>query len=273
MSNFIPHETKKILPRESPWITKPLKTMINRKNRIYKSYKRHGYQQHDKLRLDNLRLECQQAVEDAKNAYMSNLGRKLHNQYTNGKIFWKIVNKVINKSKAPKVPPLLVENKFILNCEEKATLLTEFFCKQCTPNLTTSVLPDILTYKTDERPGNFLLTVEDITPLINKLDPNKATGPDGISSKMLLLCGNTVTLPLQVIFSNILSTGTYPKMWKLANVTPIHKKSDKQLIKNYRPISLLPICGKILEKVIFNHLYIFSLQITLSPKSSLDFDH
>ena len=46
-------------------------------------------------------------------------------------------------------------------------------------------------------------------------------------------------------------------MWKLANVTPIFKKGDKQLIKNYRPISLLPICGKILEKIIFNNLYTY----------------
>ena len=43
-------------------------------------------------------------------------------------------------------------------------------------------------------------------------------------------------------------------MWKLANVTPIYKKDDKQLITNYRPISHL-ICGKILEKIIFTNLY------------------
>ena len=44
-------------------------------------------------------------------------------------------------------------------------------------------------------------------------------------------------------------------MWKLANVIPIFKKGDKQLTKNYRPISLLPICGKNFEKIIFNNLY------------------
>ena len=44
-------------------------------------------------------------------------------------------------------------------------------------------------------------------------------------------------------------------MWKLANVIPIFKKGDKQSIVNYRPISLLPICGKIFEKIIFNNLY------------------
>ena len=44
-------------------------------------------------------------------------------------------------------------------------------------------------------------------------------------------------------------------MWKVANVTPIYKKGDKQLAKNYRPISLLPICGKIFEKIVFGQLY------------------
>ena len=44
-------------------------------------------------------------------------------------------------------------------------------------------------------------------------------------------------------------------MWKLANVTPIFKKGDKQSTKNYRPISLLPICGKMFENIIFNNLY------------------
>ena len=44
-------------------------------------------------------------------------------------------------------------------------------------------------------------------------------------------------------------------MWKLANVIAIFEKGDKQLIKNYRPISLLRICGKMFEKIIFNNLY------------------
>ena len=72
---------------------------------------------------------------------------------------------------------------------------------------------------------------------------------------MLLLCDNSVVLPLQIIFQNILVSSIYPDMWKLANAIPIFKKGDKQLIKNYRPISLLPICGKNVEKIIFNNLY------------------
>ena len=141
MSNFIPRETKRIIPRDNPWITKPLKAMMERKNRLYRNYKRHGYQQHDKVRLENFRLECKQAIVNAKKTYLDRLGNRLHNQFGNGKTYWKILNKVMNRSKAPKIPPLIVGNKFILNCKEKATLFTNFFCKQCTINETSSKLP------------------------------------------------------------------------------------------------------------------------------------
>ena len=134
-------------------------------------------------------MECQNAVEAAKNIYMTDLGNKLHNQGASGKTYWKILNKVLNKSKAPKVPPILAENRFILNCKEKA--VTQFFCKQCTPIITDSVLPALI-YKTNERIDQFLLAINDVIPLIFKLNPNKATGSDGISAKMLLLCGETV---------------------------------------------------------------------------------
>ena len=58
-------------------------------------------------------------------------------------------------------------------------------------------------------------------------------------------------------FDNILSTGIFPDIWKTANVVPIHKKEGKQFIKNYRPISLLPVIAKLFEKVLFKHLYNF----------------
>ena len=50
-------------------------------------------------------------------------------------------------------------------------------------------------------------------------------------------------------------TGLFPDNWKKANVFPFHKKESRQLKKNYRPISLLPVCGKIFEKVIFDTMY------------------
>ena len=56
-------------------ITKPLKTMLNRKNRFFKTYKRHGYKLEDKVKLDNFRKECQEAVENAKLTFLENWER------------------------------------------------------------------------------------------------------------------------------------------------------------------------------------------------------
>ena len=160
----------------------------------------------------------------------------------------------MNKCRVPKIPPLLVNNLFILNCNEKAKYFNDFFSQQCKPIRNISVLP-VLNFLTEKRTDHITIKNDKIISLIRKINPGKATGSDGISGQMLLLCDDSVIVPLKIIFSNILSTSNYPNLWKVANVIPIHKKGDKQLIKNYRPISLLPICGKILEKIIFNRLY------------------
>ena len=58
-----------------------------------------------------------------------------------------------------------------------------------------------------------------------------------------------------MLYDMSLETGHYPALWKRANVVPIHKKGDHQVETNYRPISLLPICGKFFEGIIFDEVY------------------
>ena len=85
---------------------------------------------------------------------------------------------------------------------------------------------------------------------------------------MLKICGSSVCRPLQIIYKSCLDRGKFPQEWKKANV-PVHKKNDKQLVKNYRPISLLPICGKIFERILYNSLFNFLNQNDLiSPAQS-----
>ena len=246
------------------------KSMLNRKNRLFKNYKSHGYKAADKVRLDAFRVECQQAVETAKLSYLTNLGNKVNNPGTSQKSYWKIINRVMNKCRAPKIPPLLVNNLFILNCREKARLFNDYFSQQCKPIINNSVLPFFRLF-TNEKINNVSIENNEIISLVRKINPNKATGSDGISGQMLLICDESVILPLQIIFTNILSTSIYPDMWKIANVTPNFKKGDKQLIKNYRPISLLPICGKIFGKIIFNSLYAYLHTNNLITKNQSGF--
>ena len=66
--------------------------MLNRKNRFFKNYKRHGCKLDNKVRLDNFRKECQEAVVTAKLTYLANMGKKLNNPNTSQKSYWKIIN-------------------------------------------------------------------------------------------------------------------------------------------------------------------------------------
>ena len=93
--------------------------------------------------------------------------------------------------------------------------------------------------------------------IIQNLDANKAHGHDQISIRMLKILGKTICERLECIFREFLNTGLFPLEWKKANLVPVYKKGDKQSLKSYRPISLLPICGKIFEKVIFNGMFKF----------------
>ena len=74
---------------------------------------------------------------------------------------------------------------------------------------------------------------------------------DQISIRMLKFCSTLICKPLEIVFHQCLETGTFPNDWKKANVVPVYKKGNKQILRNYRQISLLSVCGKIFEKLIF----------------------
>ena len=71
------------------------------------------------------------------------------------------------------------------------------------------------------------------------------------------MCDESLVQPLSFIFRGCIDTGVYPDSWKKSNIDPVHKKGDKQTVNNYRPVSLLPICSKILEKIISDSIMRF----------------
>ena len=167
-----------------------------------------------------------------------------------------------------RIPPILKENKFIVAAEEKCELFNEFFRKQCVVPITSSKLPD-LNKTTPLSIKNVIFTEDDITKHIKKLNPNKSHGHDNLSIKIIQMFGQSISKPLFIIYSNCIKQSYFPKNWKMGNVIPVYKKNEKNLMKNYRPISLLPICGKLFEKLIFDNLYNYVFSNTISyPKNN-----
>ena len=189
------------------------------------------------------------AIEKAKEKHLADMGAKLADPSTGQKSYWRILNKLLNKCKVPRIPPLFVQTKFITDLRDKAKLFNDYFTSQCSPLPNDSELPAFVSC-TNSTIDTFSITRDEINDIITGLNPKKAHGPDDISANMVQLCGDRLSLPLKLIFENILKTGIFPDQWKEANVTPVHKKNDKQLISNYRPISLLPILAKVFERIV-----------------------
>ena len=122
-----------------------------------------------------------------------------------------------------------------------------------------------------KKPSAVTLTCNDIATLIKNLEPNKAHGHDMISIRMLKLCGKCICKPLDLIFQSCIKQGKFPTESKKANVVPVHKKRDKQILKNNRPVSLLPICGKIFGHLIYNNLFEYFIENDLISQNHSGF--
>ena len=89
---------------------------------------------------------------------------------------------------------------------------------------------------------------------------------------MIKICDESLVKPLLKIFQFSLDTSVFPNKWKKANVVPVYKnKGDKGVVKNYRPVSLLPIFGKIFEKCIFDSIYTYFEENKLFTNSQSGF--
>ena len=95
----------------------------------------------------------------------------------------------------------------------------------------------------------------DVINVLKGLDVNKGSGPDDIPLKVLRECADELAPSLTTLFNLSMSTCTLPEVWKYSNVVPIHKKGKKCKVDNYRPISLLISVSKVMERLVFNHIY------------------
>ena len=155
----------------------------------------------------------------------------------------------------PCIPPLLHQDKFVTDFKEKVNIFNNFFADQCSIVSNNSELPVTLTKKTHEFLSTINFSTDGFLKIIRNLDPNKAHEHNMISSRMIKICDTSICRPLQLIFQSCLESGKFPNEWKKANVAPVHKKGGKEILKNYRPISLLPIAGKTFERLLYDRMF------------------
>ena len=232
MSNYIPHETIICDDRDPPWINKDIKQLILDKNHAYKSYIRNDKSLQFFNQFQFLQTRLSSLIEESKNQYYTRLSHKLLDPKTSQKSYWSILKTFLNNKKIPCIPPLLHQDKFVTDFKEKANIFNNFFANQCSIVSNNSELPVILTRKTHESLSTIDFSTNDILKIIRNLDPNKAHGHDMISIRMIKICDTSICRPLKLIFQACLESEKFPNEWKKVNVVPVHKKGDKQILKN-----------------------------------------
>ena len=137
---------------------------------------------------------------------------------------------------------------------DKCELLNKYFCEISRLDDANRIIPDFEN-RTETLLSDLTITKDEIIDIIKILDPKKASGPDKISHRMLKISPERLAKPLAIIFNKSLEQGKYPSSWKTAYVTAFYKKGDASLPSNYRPISLISCVGKVMERVVYKHVY------------------
>lgn len=118
---------------------------------------------------------------------------------------------------------------------------------------TVTGFPEVTSYDIDSL-SHFSVSQEQVLRTLLSINVHKACGPDGLSGRILSECAQEISVPLTKICQLSLRAGQFPSVWRRSHVVPIHKKGSRQDPQNYRPVSLLSICSKVLERVVCDHL-------------------
>ena len=265
-------KTKRKYRNRLSWLTAGLKESIKRKNKLYRISLKHRTSYNITLyREYRNKLNTLLKMEE-KNYYQSLI---LANK-NNLKKTWGIIKQVINKSKCSKLSSEFSHNGSILNDKKSiANAFNDYFVN-IGPTLTSKIPQLGIDYRNFMPQQNnmsfFLCPAEEleVKKIILQLKDG-APGKDGIMFKAIKCISDHVAAALTRLTNLSFSQGVFPNELKIALVSPLYKAKDPVIFSNYRPISLLPLFSKILEKLMYNRLLSFLNKCNVINKKQFGF--
>ena len=229
------------------WFNSEIRHHINCLHTLRRKYNKHPTDS-IKSKIEESESSLLTKITDAKTNYENNLVTTFANK-NNSKIYKYIKN--ITKSHS--IPSTLFHNSCSVSTDSsKAHVFNDYFhsvfrhdsCQYPSSSVSSP---------TNSLSENIISDV-DVYDTLVALDTTKATGPDEIPPIVLSTCASALYKPLHHLFCLCLDLSDLPHDWKVHKVVPIFKSGDRNLIKNYRPISLLSNTSKVLERLIYNKI-------------------
>ena len=258
----------------NPWITPGIIASVKKKEFYYKQWKKSI----DKLNLlgnielytifTNFRRELKNIIRSAKRLHYC---KKFSKVSGNMKKTWALINELRGKANRGIKASFIVDGELVKDKRQISNGFNLFFssvAKKLNAKLCSS---KPIGNKTDLKHsqytkffnkrvlGSIFLAPcdhEEIERIIKSFQNDKASD---ISILILKKCAPLLSHHLAGFINSFMESGTFPSVLKIGKITPVFKKGDSQIFDNYRPISILPIFGKLFEKILYSRLYSFFL--------------
>ena len=277
-------KTTKRTYQNNPWITESIIAAVERKHELKDDWvktmdneKPEGDQVVRKIFTDYRRI-LKHVINSAKNSYDCN---KIQESKDDLKKTWKLINELRGKTKATIKPSFVIDNQKITNRRVISNEFNKYFnsiASKLNDSLINHQISDshFLSFEQYIGPKNKnSIFLEDcshveILKIISELDNNKASD---LPIRVIKKAAHTIAPVLAQYFNLFMESGVFPDVLKVGKITPIFKKGNPEELGNYRPVSTLPIFGKIFEKVIYTRIYNFAQSQNIIDPNQFGFRH
>ena len=250
---------KRIRGKPSPWLTDEIKKAMNTRDILLRKSRKTKFES-DIIAYRKKRNEVNSLLNKAKQAYYKDLLNETSNNLDS---FWSVIKKLYPNNPSKSSPPMFKIGS--INTSDPLTISNGFcsYFSTIVTSLKKKVFPlrDCLwifqvkqSARTNCRFKFETVKFQQVFNQLKSLKKKKSTGLDNIPAYVLKDCASVITEPLTHIINSSLITGVFPTDWKLSKLIPIPKSKPYNIIKNYRPISIIPAISKVIEKLVHHQL-------------------
>ena len=247
--------------KRNPWMTSGLVKSSLKLDKLYRKKLKYPKTHNSHKTYLTYRNIFNKLKRTAKKMYYEQLLKKYEKDM---KRTWAVLNSLIGKhnDKSNSVQHFKINDTL----EKQPKRIANHFCQYFNnvgPTIEQSIPPANYTpdhYLKNKVDANIFFAPTDpfeVSNLISGLNNKPSSGHDGIALSTLKTLNNELKEPIAMLVNKSLYEGHMPDTLKRAKVLPIYKSKDKQLVENYRPISILPSISKVFEKVVFKRVYNF----------------
>ena len=258
LDKFAPIKTIQVRSKYAPWLDDETKTVMAERDKAQQAAAK-SEDQEKWILYRHLRNYATSCIKRAKKAWETSQLDSFSNNATN---LWRNVKGWMGWKNSGPPTQLFYEGKMVTSPLELAKTMNSFFISKVqklqeklplTRNDPLKNLKNIMATRT----CSFSLKAvhpDEVLEIVNNLKNSKSTGLDDIDTGTLKLIINEILPALTHIINLSLTSLVFPNLWKLAKIIPLLKKGDPLNPQKYRPVALLPILSKVLEKVIFKQI-------------------